>query len=314
MDGPVALTDEAILRNISFYQIVQAINDVVVVTTPDPSQPGPVILYVNPAFIQLTGYSPAEVIGRTPRMLQGPGTDRMTLDAISAGLREGRRVHERVLNFGKNGTPYWVDLRITPLVDDDGAIAQFVAIQRDVTLEKQQVYELQFIADRDALTGVRNRRGFERGLAREIKALETHGGARPRATGLFVAFIDLDRFKQVNDTLGHATGDSVLSGVARRLAENVRAADILGRIGGEEFAVCMPGVALDDADMIAERLRHAIMSKPFDTPSGPVTITVSVGVAAFTMGHTMTGVMMRADQAMYAAKRAGGNQVIFAAR
>ena len=88
-----------------------------------------------------------------------------------------------------------------------------------------------------------------------------------------MAFIDVDHFKQVNDQLGHEVGDAVLFGVADRLAENVRRADMLGRIGGEEFAVCMPSVTLQDAEALAERLRRAVTSAPIDTPTGPVPVT-----------------------------------------
>jgi diguanylate cyclase (GGDEF)-like protein len=118
-----------------------------------------------------------------------------------------------------------------------------------------------------------------------------------------------DHFKQVNDKLGHAVGDAVLCGIADCLAENVRRLDILGRIGGEEFAVCMPSVTLADAKALAERLRCAVAGTGLATPMGPVSVTVSIGVACFGPGDTVASLTDRADAAMYSAKRAGRNRV-----
>ncbi len=291
---------------ISFFQVAETANDVIIVTTPDVEPSGPTIVYVNPAFVRLTGFSAAEAIGRSPRILQGPGTSRSTLDGIRAALREGRPVREKVLNFSKSGAPYWLDLRIEPLRDTTGRITHFAAIERDVTMDKRRSDELEFAIDRDTLTGIPNRRALLRAMEAEIKAARARGAAMVPPC---LAFIDVDHFKTVNDRLGHAVGDAVLFGVADRLAENVRRADLLGRVGGEEFAVCMPGILLDDAQVLAERLRRAVMGSAFDTPAGPVSITVSIGVADCRPGDTVARLMRRADTAMYAAKRAGRDRV-----
>jgi two-component system cell cycle response regulator len=119
----------------------------------------------------------------------------------------------------------------------------------------------------------------------------------------------VDNFKDVNDVLGHAVGDMVLFGLADRLAENVRRMDIVGRIGGEEFVVCMPAVTIHEAEILAERLRRAVASAPFPTPSGSVAATVSVGVASLVDGEDLSRFMARADAAMYAAKSAGRDRV-----
>jgi diguanylate cyclase (GGDEF)-like protein len=124
-----------------------------------------------------------------------------------------------------------------------------------------------------------------------------------------MAFIDVDHFKQVNDQLGHPIGDAVLFAVADRLAENVRRGDMLGRLGGEEFAVCMPRVTIQEAEALAERLRRAVAAAPFETPAGLVSITISIGVAAYKKGDSVVRLMKRADAAMYAAKRAGRDRV-----
>jgi PAS domain S-box-containing protein len=123
--------------NLSFFQVADAASDVIIVTTPDLTPPGPTIIYVNPAFTRLTGYSAEEAIGQSPRMLQGAETRRATLDAIRTALSEGRTAHEKILNFAKGGAPYWLDMRIEPLRDASGAITHFVAIERDIALDKR---------------------------------------------------------------------------------------------------------------------------------------------------------------------------------
>jgi diguanylate cyclase (GGDEF)-like protein/PAS domain S-box-containing protein len=313
-DRPSPRPALAALQTIPFFQIAESANDVIIVTTPQLSFPGPEILYVNPAFTRLTGYTLEEAVGRSPRMLQGPGASRKTLDAIRSALEAGRPVHEKVLNFAKSGAPYWLDLQISPLRDARGAITHFAAIERDVTMDKRRLDELEYMADRDTLTGISNRRAFLRAVQAECDAARAAGGFAAGVRGPCVAFIDVDHFKRVNDELGHAIGDAVLCGVADRLAENVRRLDILGRIGGEEFAVCMPGVTLKDAKALAERLRCAIFAMGMATPVGPVDITVSIGVACYGEGDTVASVTDRADAAMYDAKRAGRNRVMARAK
>ena len=194
-----------------FRQIAETANDIIIVTTPNLEPPGPTILYVNPAFTNLTGHSAADAIGQTPRILQGPGTSRATLDLIRATLTAGGAVHEKILNYAKCGAPYWLDLRIVPLRDAAGAIIHFAAIERDVTMDKRRLDELEYIADRDTLTGIPNRRAFLRGLEEEIEAAETR---RAAAQGPCLALIDIDHFKKVNDERGHLIGDAVLFATA----------------------------------------------------------------------------------------------------
>ena len=292
-----------------FLKIAESANDVIIVTTPDLDSPGPTILYVNPAFTRLTGYSADEAIGHSPRMLQGPGTDQAALRAIGSALRAGREAHEKILNFGKNGGRYWLDLRIVPLRAPNGAVTYFAAIERDVTLDKRKIDALQFVADRDPLTGIPNRRALLRVIRADIEADLVKRSVSPNAQGPCLAFVDVDHFKKINDTFGHPAGDAVLLGIADRLTENVRRSDMVGRMGGEEFAVWMPAVALAEATNFAERLCRSVWEAPFDTPKGAVEASVSIGVAAHHKGDDLAYMVARADNAMYAAKRAGRNRV-----
>jgi diguanylate cyclase (GGDEF)-like protein len=176
-------------------------------------------------------------------------------------------------------------------------------------MDKRRVDELEFVADRDTLTGMPNRGAFMRAIEAEIEAARRHENNGAGGSGPCLAFIDVDHFKAVNDRYGHSAGDAVLFGVADRLAENLRRPDTLGRIGGEEFAVCMPKVDLHSAKWVAERLRRAVAAEPIATPSGPLPVTVSVGVTPFRPGDSVASMMKRADTAMYAAKRSGRDRV-----
>jgi diguanylate cyclase (GGDEF)-like protein/PAS domain S-box-containing protein len=296
-------------ESVSFSQIAEVLNDIVIVTTPDLGAPGPRIVYVNPAFTKLTGYSVEEVIGITPRILQGPGTSRAALDKISAALHAGRPAHEKVLNYAKSGAPYWLDIQIMPLRYSNGVIKHFAAIERDVTLDKRRLDELEYLADRDTLTGIPNRRAFMRAISAEIETATQNKANALDTVGPCLVFLDVDHFKKINDGLGHSIGDAVLCGIADCLAENIRRVDTLGRIGGEEFAVCMPAIKIQQAKALAARLCVALADAKLATPIGPVTATVSIGVASFEAGDNAEALIARADAAMYIAKRAGRNRV-----
>ncbi|MBU8537336.1 sensor domain-containing diguanylate cyclase [Falsiroseomonas tokyonensis] len=289
-------------REIAFRDLVESASDVVIVTDVALDQPGPFIRYVNPAFTRLTGWQPQEVVGRSPRILQGPGTDRATTAAIGAALRRGERTSAKILNYARNGAPYWLDLRIVPLFDAQLRIDGFAAFERDVTLDKRQYDELEHLADRDTLTGVPNRRALLRGAEAELAS---------RGDGGFcAAWVDIDHFKRVNDTHGHPAGDAVLMAVADVLAENLRRVDLFGRMGGEEFAICMPGVTISEAGAVAERLRRAVEAAVFPTEVGPLRVTCSIGVTAAQPGEALATLLARADTALYAAKQGGRNRVV----
>jgi diguanylate cyclase (GGDEF)-like protein/PAS domain S-box-containing protein len=293
---------------VSFFQIAEMSNDVIIVTTAEVDAPGPRIIYVNPAFTRLTGFTAHEAINATPRILQGPATSRASLQKIRAALSQGQDVHEKVVNYSKSGAPYWLDLRIIPLRNADGVITHFAAIERDVTMDKRRLDELARVADRDTLTGIPNRRALLRAITAEIEAARDQAAARMPPDGPCVIFIDVDHFKSVNDEFGHKAGDAVLCGVADRLVANIRRSDIVGRVGGDEFAVCVAGVRLPDVRRLAESLHRAVAAAPFETPAGPLKITVSVGVACLAKDDTLTDLLDRADAAMYDAKRAGRNR------
>ncbi len=157
-------------------------------------------------------------------------------------------------------------------------------------------------ATHDPLTGVWNRAAILEALRGEWSRAGREG--RP----LSLIMVDLDHFKQINDTWGHQTGDDVLRDVAKRMQAMLRAYDALGRYGGEEFVVMAPGCDKDAALMVAERLRAAVNASPVSTTSGPVTVTLSLGVATSSKDSTAESLLRLADEALYQAKRAGRNR------
>ena len=171
------------------------------------------------------------------RLLQGPETDPETVARISAALRAGRPVREEILNVHKSGRLYWITLSISPIVDDDGRVQRFAAISSDIT-ERREVEEFlakakeetEYQATHDTLTGLPNRRYLDQVLASEVTR-----DAAPRT----LIRVDLDFFKNVNDTHGHAAGDHVLQVVADVLKANCRGSDLVARVGGDEFVVLL---------------------------------------------------------------------------
>lgn len=181
-------------------------------------------------------------------------------------------------------------------------LADILGRQVSVVLDNAElIQELARLAHTDSLTGIDNRHWFMHQASSEFQRCRRYG--RP----LSLLLLDVDHFKQVNDTHGHAAGDAVLATLAARCRAQLRDSDILARYGGEEFLICLPETELDKASMIAERLRDTIGASPMTTPAGPVTVTVSVGLASMTPGpgDRLDALIATADASMYAAKRDG---------
>nr|WP_275957811.1 diguanylate cyclase [Rhabdochromatium marinum] len=299
----VTFVDISDRERIPFRQIVDLANDAVVVTEAQPlDPPGPRILYSNQAHAKLTGYSKENVQGQTPRLFQGPNTDRDTLDRMRLQLNRGEPVREILVNYHQSGSSYWVDISITPLYDHRGQLRYFFAIERDVTDQAQENQQLRDAADTDALTGLLNRRGF----AARMQQLIAEAGDQPLRCAAIAA--DLDHFKRINDQFGHETGDQVLQGLAKVMLEVFRRDDLCARFGGEEFIVVLLDSGLEEAQAVAERLRLQVESSLSAPDAQP--ITVSLGVTVWCSGDTETALLARADEALYGAKRAGRNQVV----
>ncbi|MES2298836.1 MAG: EAL domain-containing protein [Pseudomonadota bacterium] len=268
--------------------------------------PDYLIEYVNPAFEQITGYSASEVVGRPLESLQGSNRDQTNIEEIRNALREQREGHALLRNYRKDGTSFWNDLFIAPVRDDAGQLSHFVVAQYDITNVVSFEAELEFQAKHDTLTGLANRNLLRDRLSHAIAAANRH--ARP----IWVVFIDLDRFKFVNDTLGHEAGDSLLKKLASRLQEVVREADTVARMGGDEFVMVLPEQSDDGSG-------HAVLQRIMDAVALPLQIedhdfflTCSIGVSVYpTDGASAETLIKHADIAMYRAKEMGRNAYQF---
>ncbi len=292
-----------------FKSLVENTNDVIMVMDSTPlDDGGPFIVYVNPAFEKLMGYTSEEVVGKNPSVLQGPDTDKDTRLKIREAMSAGKRIRTQILNYTKSEQAVWMDINIVPIKNDQGQIAYFAAIERDLTEHKMLESRLEMLASTDMLTGLPNRLATMNKAAKEFARTKRYN--RP----LSIVMIDVDHFKSINDTHGHATGDHVLQNVGHICSDTLRDSDVLGRIGGEEFILLLPDTPKANAEQVAERMRARLANTPIKHGDLELTITASFGVASFTSNDgTLEEIIERADNAMYAAKNAGRNQVQTAA-
>jgi diguanylate cyclase (GGDEF)-like protein/PAS domain S-box-containing protein len=269
---------------------------------------GPFIVYVNPAFERLLGYSNEDVVGKNPKVLQGPDTDNNTRESIRTAMASRERIRTQILNYSKSGQPLWMDINIVPIFNDRGELAYFAAIERDLTEHKMLQSRLEILASTDALTGLPNRQAIMGKANNEFSRAKRY--SRP----LSVVMIDVDHFKLINDQHGHAAGDHVLTNVGHILGDSLRDSDVLARIGGEEFVLLLPDTPQANAEFVAERMRAQLANSTIRFEDIELKITASFGVAAISdIDENLEQLLSRADHAMYDAKHSGRNKVKTAA-
>lgn len=448
--APLRLPDVGEAHRSLLESVLAFANDAVLITEAEPlEQPGPRILYANAAFTATTGYTLEDVLGRSPRLLQGPRTDRRTLDHLKACFQAWKPVQVELVNYRKDGSEFWVEMSIAPVADASGWYTHWISIQRDITERKQLAFHLERDRSRVLELAARNA-PLEEVLACLLTTLERdfHGrevglllsaapaplffrpdpgreanepawprfaalapfldvgvppgteahllapgrwawvypildpGGRPRAilgllgpeplppgpedlarleamarltsvvigrydaqarlehqalydalTGLpnrmsfnqqlqtlldrleegqqvVVALMDLDRFKLINDTLGHSAGDELLKQIAARLLPERRPGELIARMGGDEFLLAFTDLA-DGAQARIERLTQA-MQQPFLIHQQEVFVRPSIGSSsAPDSARTVEQLVQQADSAMYTAKRRGGGACAF---
>lgn len=261
-----------------------------------------VIEWINPAFTTLTGWTAEEAVGDTPRILKSGNHSRTFYARMWQQLNAGEIWRGEMFNRRKDGTIYPEEQTITPVRDENGRIAHFVAIKQDISERKQQEEQIRFLALHDVLTSLPNRRAFEARLARI-----THDTRASHPSAILV--LDVDEFKLVNDTAGHPVGDELLVELTSLLQAQLRPGDFLARLGGDEFVVLLQNVEKDLALVIAERLRSAVEAMWFEHDHIVYTITISVGLAVLQSGEDPKTLVAQADTAMYSAKEHGKNRV-----
>ena len=263
------------------------------------------ILHASRSFSAITGYSEAEVLGTNCRILQGPGTAPEAAGTIRDALARGEQFRGDILNYRKDGSPFWNALTITPLLDEHGQVTHFVSVQRDINARMALHEQLRFQATHDQLTGLPNRAALDGHLA---KALDPDGGSRPAVA---VGLIDLDRFKEVNNALGHEAGDVILKSWAARMQARLQPAEFLARMGGDEFVLVVEGAAGDDAAALGgvlQRLGRS-MDEPFEVSGELISLTMSAGLACSPRdGIDMRTLLRGADAALNVAKARGGER------
>ncbi len=288
-----------------FETLLNTIQDALLITLAEPmASPGPLIVYANDTLLRETGFSREEVLGHSPRLFHGPETDRATTAEFGAALRRWESPAMEVLNYDRFGNPYWIELKVAPLADRDGWFTHWVSVQRDVSARRAGEQALAEQALSDPLTGLPNRRGLGERLDRALARLKHHPGR------LALIFCDLDRFKEVNDRFGHATGDALLLEVTRRLQTVLRSGDTLARLGGDEFVVLVDTLASqEDAVQLAQRLQ-ASLAEPWRHGAEELSLSMSMGVAMSTQDSVSAEELMRrADLTMYQVKSAGRDGV-----
>ena len=265
------------------------------------------IVAVNHAFTTITGYAPEEVVGHLltrPQTLKIPGP---TLYSIWADARIAGRWEGEVWNARKNGELYTVRLSLGAVHDERrDVVSHYVAVFNDISPHKINEDRLKHLATHDPLTGLPNRTEFER-CCREAMARARRQGRR-----LAVLYIDLDKFKPVNDTYGHVAGDELLRVLSVRMQQMMRETDIVARIGGDEFSVLLAD--LDDVShsyIVACKLLD-MLSQPVVSRRGTHTVGASIGISAYPDdGNDPQTLLRLADAAMYRVKQGGRSGVSF---
>jgi len=259
-------------------------------------------LQVNDALCRITGHSTAELTATTLRAITHP--DDADLEApelarLLAGEIPNCQVEKRYRHA--LGHDLWVLVTTSIVRDEDGSPVHVVTQIQDISERKDMAKRLEYFADHDFLTGLLNRRQFEKELRKELERASRYGS--PGA----VLLIDLDNFKDVNDTFGHHSGDNVLKGVAGLLRQRLRHTDVIARVGGDEFAVLLPQTEPDQVKIVADEVVRALGLEKAELADHSIRISASVGVAMFE-GLTDVEVLAYADLAMYEAKETGRNR------
>ncbi|WP_443190776.1 EAL domain-containing protein [Pseudomonas indica] len=281
--------------------IEASVNAIVITDNEQPDQP---IVYVNPAFERITGYSAEEVVGRNCRFLQGENRQQPELESIRRALRAEEEGGSLLRNYRKDGSEFWNDLKVAPVVNDRGKVSHFVGILDDVTAGKRYQEELEHQANHDSLTGLPNRNLLHDRIRQAIAFASRDG------TSFTLAFLDIDHFKLINDGMGHNAGDQLLRMVAARLLENVGEVDTVARLGGDEFIILLAHTdQLDKQIAWLEHLKERI-AEPMELEGQELVVSCSIGFCCFPSDGRDAGTLLRnADTAMYQAKHQGRNRI-----
>ncbi|MBY4676477.1 putative bifunctional diguanylate cyclase/phosphodiesterase [Marinobacterium arenosum] len=262
------------------------------------------IEYANSRFTDITGYHLDEVRGQTPAILRSENTSDSTYRELWGNLKAGQKWRGTLYNRRKNGTHYWALQSISPIHDERGTLVNIVSVSEDITAMKDHERQMEQLAYFDPLTQLGNRRNFREKLSEVLH--------QPCENYQALLLLDLDEFKQINDTLGHDAGDTLLTTIANRLRFCIEAPSTVYRLGGDEFTVILRDLPT------LEGLKHKaqqvidLLAQPMRIGTRELRITVSIGITLIHLDSTDSSALLRnADLAMYAAKERGRNNFQF---
>ena len=259
------------------------------------------IEYANQAFFAVSGYTPAEIMGKNPRILKSGKTAASTYVHMWRALNDGNAWKGEFTNQRKDGTEYTESVRISPVQQADGRVTHYLGIKEDITRQKQAEQQIYRLAYFDVLTGLPNRQLLADRFQQGVNLCNR------QKTPLALMFIELDHFKHIHDSLGHSVGDELLVQVARRLESLVRAGDTLSRQGGDEFVLVLPGCGQEEARQVAHKLVEQL-GHSFTVGGHDMVVTLSVGISLYPSdGVDFETLSKSADVAMYRAKDEGRN-------
>ncbi|MDO9055919.1 MAG: diguanylate cyclase [Sulfuricurvum sp.] len=284
-------TNELQLAKKSIENYVAIVNRFVITSSTDLSGN---IIYASKAFEEISGYSNTELLGKNHRILRDPQMPNELFENLWKTITSGKDWHGEIRNIAKNGSYYWVDVHISPNFDEQGEMIGYTAIRQNIT-DKKTIEEISLT---DQLTGLYNRRHLDAVLEKNSQIAERYH------IPFSVFIIDIDHFKNINDTYGHQVGDYVLQSLSEILKSQCRAVDTLGRWGGEEFLFILPNTKESEAAIAAEKMRKAIELFPMKRIGNK---TVSIGVSEY--HDNVHETIKRADDALYQAKTQGRNRV-----
>jgi len=281
-------------------KVFEAVRESIMVT--DASR---IIVAVNPAFSDMTGYSPEDAVGRTPAFLQSGRHGKEYYAAMWRAVEQEGSWQGEFWNRRKNGELFAVLETIVAVRDETGATVNYIGVAADISSLKEAEEHIHHLAYYDPLSALPNRRYL---MERAEYALAL---AERRKEELAVVFLDVDHFKDVNDSLGHQVGDELLVRVAAQIKEFTRDTDTIARLGGDEFALLLPDMGRDGVSQVTEKILGALR-KPFEHSGQAFAVTGSVGISLFPHDGTDFETLLRnADTAMYHAKQQGRNQFRF---
>jgi diguanylate cyclase (GGDEF)-like protein/PAS domain S-box-containing protein len=277
------------------------INDLVMITLREPDSPaGSRIVFANEAFLRRTGYAREQALGQPHALLYGPDTAAEDRQRIDQAVRAGEPIRIELVVHGRAGGAFWLEQDITPILDEHGEARHAAWVARDIGQRKKAEALIWQQAHYDSLTGLPNRQLLRQRLEQALAASAADGHV------VALMFIDLDHFKEVNDTLGHELGDLLLVEAARRIRQCVGDSDTVARLGGDEFTVVMPRVCdMGRVDHVARQIIDLLV-QPFQLRGERAYVSASIGITqAPRDGTAIEALFKQADQALYAAKDAG---------